>query len=98
MVKIILPLLCLAVALFCASTARPQIMDRTGPPESYEYPWRVRFVYVEGVSLKYGHMIASWKTRQECEDHRGYLAAAVHFKAFQFDVVRSFCRIDGRMT
>jgi hypothetical protein len=98
MVKLLIPLLSLAASLFAASTARPQIMDRSGPPESYDYPWRVHFTYVEGSSLKYGHMNSSWKTKEDCEEHRDYVLAAIHFKVFPFDVVGLSCRVDGRQT
>jgi hypothetical protein len=98
MVKLLIPLLCLAASLFAASTARPQMMDRSGPPESYEYPWRVRFAYIEGSSLRYGHMNQSWKTRADCEGHRQHVLAAIYFKAFPFNAISLWCRVDGTRT
>lgn len=97
LVKLIIPLFCLVFTLFCASTATPQIMPR-GPVESFDKPWRVRFVYVDGSSIEYGHMDLSWKTKKECEAHKIHMLLAVYFKAFPFNVVSAWCRVDGTQT
>ena len=95
MVKLIIPILCLLFALFIASTGRPVEWSK---PESWEKPWRVRFAYYEGTSLRYGHMNLSHKTQPECEKHRDAILFAVRVKAFPFPAVYAWCRKDGTQT